>query len=123
MTDEKPNGNLDHRTSDTGHFIWGFLTGALVGTALALAFSPKTGEETRDLLRTKSEKVGNIARDVAGDTGDRARAIACDLGVSASSLYDRGRQILAEARERVESSIEEGKSAAADERTRLEQDA
>ena len=105
-----------------GLFVWGLLTGALVGTALALAFAPGSGEETRGLLRSKSRQLGDEARESAADASDRARAIAEDLGASATGLYERGKEVVAHARETVDAAIDEAKSFAAEERSRLHQD-
>ena len=37
-----------------GKFVAGMVSGALVGTALALLVAPKTGKETRNVIRNKA---------------------------------------------------------------------
>jgi gas vesicle protein len=79
--------------------------GALAGAALAMLLAPQSGEETRDLLYAKAREAGERARDSAGDAGD---------------LLARGRQIVADARARIDSAIAEGKDAAEQQRSTLE---
>jgi gas vesicle protein len=88
-------------------FITGFVLGALAGAALAMILAPQTGEDTRDLLVAKAREAGERARDTAGD---------------ASDLLARGRQIVADAKARIDAAVTEGKDAAARQRTSLEND-
>jgi gas vesicle protein len=88
-------------------FITGFALGALAGAALAMILAPQTGEDTRDLLVAKAREAGERARDTAGD---------------ASDLLARGRQIVADAKARIDAAVSEGKDAAARQRTSLEND-
>jgi gas vesicle protein len=89
----------------TGSFITGLALGALAGAALAMLLAPQSGEETRDLLYAKAREAGERARDSAGD---------------ASDLLARGRQIVADARARIDSAVAEGKDAAERQRSTLE---
>ncbi len=49
---------------ETGGFIAGLFTGALVGVSLAMVLAPASGEETRDLLRSKAREASERASDV-----------------------------------------------------------
>ena len=51
--------------SDAGSMLMIFAAGALVGTALALLFAPRSGEELRSDLR---DKVGEVRRRATGET-------------------------------------------------------
>jgi gas vesicle protein len=86
-------------------FVVGLALGALAGAALAMVLAPQSGEETRDLLYAKAREAGERARDGAEDAGD---------------LLARGRQIVAEARARIDGAIAEGKDAAERQRSTLE---
>ena len=88
-------------------FMTGLVLGALAGAALAMILAPQTGEDTRDLLVAKAREAGERARDTAGD---------------ASDLLARGRQIVADAKARIDAAVTEGKDAAAQKRTSLEND-
>ena len=86
-------------------FIAGLAIGALAGATLAMVLAPQSGEDTRDLLYAKAREASERARDSAGDAGD---------------LLARGRQIVADARARIDGAIAEGKDAAERQRTTLE---
>ncbi len=72
--DDGPN---PERTTDVGEFLAGFLTGALVGAAIAMVLTPQSGEDLRHILRATARGVSNRARDAAADlngrTTDRAK--------------------------------------------------
>jgi len=86
-------------------FITGLALGALAGATLAMVLAPQSGEDTRDLLVAKAREASERARDTAGDAGD---------------LLARGRQIVAEAKARIDAAVTEGKDAAARQRSNLE---
>jgi gas vesicle protein len=88
-----------------GGFVAGLAIGTVAGAVLAMILAPQSGEDTRDLLVAKAREAGERARDTAGDAGD---------------LLARGRQIVADAKARVDGAITEGKDAAAQQRTTLE---
>jgi gas vesicle protein len=86
-------------------FVTGFAVGTLAGVVLAMILAPQSGEDTRDLLVAKAREAGERARDTAGD---------------ASDLLARGRQIVADAKARIDGAIAEGKDAASRQRSTLE---
>jgi gas vesicle protein len=88
-----------------GGFIAGFAFGVVAGAVLAMILAPQSGEDTRDLLVAKAREAGERARDTAGDAGD---------------LLARGRQIVAEAKARIDGAIAEGKDAASRQRSTLD---
>jgi gas vesicle protein len=86
-------------------FVAGLALGALGGATLAMILAPQTGEETRDVLLAKAREAGERARDTAAD---------------ASDLLARGRDIVADAKLRIDAAVIEGKDAAARQRDTLE---
>jgi gas vesicle protein len=71
-------------------FITGLLAGAAIGGAIALLYAPKSGKETRDLLKQKlddlekefetlkgkaSQKAGNMRKDMADKLADLQKEI------------------------------------------------
>jgi gas vesicle protein len=88
-------------------FITGLALGGVAGAVLAMILAPQSGEDTRDLLVAKAREAGERARDTAGDAGD---------------LLSRGRQIVAEAKARIDGAVTEGKDAASRQRSTLEND-
>jgi gas vesicle protein len=100
MADEKGGG--------ASGFVTGLVIGALAGAALAMILAPAAGEDTRDLLVAKAREAGERARDTAGDAGD---------------LLARGRDLVADAKTRLDGAIAEGKDAASRQRSTLENEA
>jgi gas vesicle protein len=100
MSEERGSGG-----GSLGGFVTGLAIGTLAGAVLAMILAPQSGEDTRDLLVAKAREAGERARDTAGDAGD---------------LLARGRQIVAEAKARIDGAVTEGKDAAAQQRTTLE---
>ena len=100
MSEQRDGGG-----SGFGGFVTGLAIGTLAGAVLAMILAPQSGEDTRDLLVAKAREAGERARDTAGDAGD---------------LLARGRQIVAEAKARIDGAIAEGKDAATQQRTTLE---
>ena len=54
----------------TGKFVVGIVTGALVGTAIALLLAPNTGRETRKAIRGKAGQVATSIRHRCGNHRD-----------------------------------------------------
>ena len=60
-----------------GSFAIGLLVGAVIGGGVALLYAPKSGQETRELIRDKSgdiyevvkKKVGNVRQTVGEKIG------------------------------------------------------
>ncbi|HEY3738553.1 MAG TPA: YtxH domain-containing protein [Bryobacteraceae bacterium] len=77
-----------------------FFLGLGVGVAVGLLFAPKTGEETRRLIR-----------DRASDSGDYLKKQSSDLRNQASDLLDKSKDTLAKHRESIASAVEAGKQA------------
>lgn len=57
--------------SGIGWFLFGFLMGGLVGAAVALAFAPQSGEETRRMLREKGIELRGRAEEAYGQIRER----------------------------------------------------
>ena len=54
--------------SDSGsNFAIGFTVGLALGVALGFLFTPRSGKETRELLKDKAADVSETARDLTAD--------------------------------------------------------
>ncbi len=62
----------DRDTSSS--FAIGFLIGAVVGVAVGFLYAPKAGQETRALLREKTEEV----KEKAGEVTEKAKEAAAE---------------------------------------------
>ena len=58
-----------------GKFVVGMVSGALVGTAVALLVAPKTGKETRKVIRGKA---GHVASSIGQRCGRHIGADAVE---------------------------------------------
>ena len=78
------------RSSGIGSFLWG----AIIGAGAALLLAPRSGEETREVLREKGRRL----RDKAEDTRD-------DLQARLEDGYDRAKARVEEKFERARRNI------------------
>jgi gas vesicle protein len=80
----------------TGRLAW-FLTGAVVGAAVALLYAPKSGRDTRKLLsktsRAGKEAVSETSKELA-ETGRDLYDRGCQLVEDATELFERGRKLV-----------------------------
>lgn len=88
--------------SNRTDFVAGFILGGLLGTALALLFAPRSGEEVRERLAGSAEDLRERAR-------ERADEVIRKLRVTAEDLAQRGRSKLDEGTARVREAVERGR--------------
>jgi len=100
-----------------GGFFAGLLIGAIVGAAAAVLL---TQEETRDLLIGKAREAGNMAMDATGDLRGKVGDVTAQWQSSASELYERGRQVVENARTNIDAAVADGRSTATDVRDELQ---
>ena|SRR5579862_7764270 len=103
-----------------GGFLAGFLIGAIVGGAAAVLL---TQEDTRDLLVGKAREAGNLAMDASEDLRGKVGDVTSQWQSSASDLYERGRQVVENARTTVEAAVADGKNSAEQTRDDLQRKA
>lgn len=89
-------------------FVPGFLLGGLVGAAVALLLTPRSGDETRDTLADRGIELKVKAEEVATKAREEA-----------DELLTLGKTVLEEQRTRIQEAVEEGKGAAAQKRAEL----
>jgi gas vesicle protein len=77
-----------------------FFLGLGLGVAVGILFAPKSGQETRQLLRSK-----------AGEGTDYLKRRSEDLRSGATDLIDRGRTVVAKQKEQLSAAVEAGKQA------------
>jgi len=86
--------------AERGEFLAGMIVGTLVGVGLGLLFAPRSGQETRQRLRSRVEDVGDRLRSTAGEVGERVRETADDLTRRGRSVVEEGSRRLRVAYER-----------------------
>jgi gas vesicle protein len=77
-----------------------FLMGLGVGVAVGMLFAPKSGQETRDLLKNK-----------AGEGTDYLKQRGDEFRQSASEWVDKGKDAIRSQRENVSDAVQAGKQA------------
>ena len=77
-----------------------FLLGLGVGVAIGMLFAPKSGEETRELIKNK-----------AGEGGEYLKQRSSELKDTASGWVDKGREAVGKQKENINEAMEAGKQA------------
>jgi gas vesicle protein len=77
-----------------------FLLGLGVGIGLGMLFAPKTGQETRDIIKNK-----------AGEGADYLKQRSGDLKQNASEWVDKGKDVLNRQKDSLADAMEAGKQA------------
>jgi len=71
---------MSDSSSEFGSFLAGFLIGGLVGAATALLLAPQSGEETRNVIVSKSIELKDLAVNEAENLRARAEEFARERG-------------------------------------------
>src|SRR5712692_1921715 len=94
----------------------GLLTiGAIIGAGVALLLAPKTGEETRELLREKGADLAKKAQERGTEFARRAQETMGEAQVRAQEYLGRGREVVEEKSAQLRAAFEAGRSAMRDE--------
>ena len=83
---------------DGNSFLW-FLAGLGVGAVVGVLYAPRSGDETREVLRSKAQESAEKARhharrarEQANDWLDRGKDVLNQQGDRFRSAYEAGRQ-------------------------------
>lgn len=93
--------------------------GALIGAGAALLLAPKTGEETRELLREKGTDWARQARERGSELAKRAQETVGDAQVRAQEYLGRGREVVEDTSAQLKAAFEAGRGAMREEIARL----
>jgi gas vesicle protein len=77
-----------------------FLLGLGVGVGIGMLFAPKSGQETREMLKNK-----------AGDSADYLKNRTSDVRQTASEWVDKGREAIGRQKENLADAMEAGRQA------------
>jgi|SRR5271165_3092717 len=84
---------------DSNSFVW-FLAGLGLGALAGVLYAPRSGSETRDVLRARAEEGRDYVRNRAQEARDQA-----------SQWADRGREVLNQQKEQFRAAYEAGRQA------------
>ncbi|MGA2356685.1 MAG: YtxH domain-containing protein [Terriglobales bacterium] len=85
--------------NDSNSFLW-FLAGLGVGAVVGVLYAPRSGDEMRDVIRSKAQEGGEKAREQVRKAREQA-----------TEWVDRGRDVLNQQKEQFRSAYEAGRQA------------
>jgi gas vesicle protein len=89
-----------HMSDDSSSsFLW-FLAGLGLGAVAGVLYAPRSGDETRDAIRSKAE-----------EHRDRLRHHAREARTQASDWVDRGRDVLSQQKDQFRAAYDAGRQA------------
>jgi gas vesicle protein len=80
------NDELDEQQDDSVSRLAWFLTGAVIGAAVAILYAPQSGKDTRKYIADKAQQ----GRQAMADTSQ-------DIVEASREMFDRGRRLVDEA--------------------------
>jgi gas vesicle protein len=87
-----------------------FLAGLGVGVAIGMLFAPKTGGETRDIIKSK-----------AGEGKDYIKHRSTELRSQAGELFEKGKEAMGRQKEHMGEAMEAGRQAYRETRDTIQQ--
>jgi gas vesicle protein len=85
--------------NDSNSFVW-FLAGLGVGALVGVLYAPRSGNETREVLRARAEEGRDYVRNRAREAREQA-----------SEWVDRGRDVVSQQKEQFRAAYEAGRQA------------
>jgi gas vesicle protein len=82
----------NNESCQVGGYLAAFAIGALVGTAAALLYAPRSGKETRDLLAKKGRDLKGRATDALEDATDFVQGKKAELTAAVEAGKDAMRE-------------------------------
>lgn len=104
------------RSSGIGAFLWG----AVLGAAAALLLAPRTGEETREVLRTRGRRLRLQAEDTAETVQSRVEEGYEHAKSRVEEGFESARRALSETRDGTRDAVDAGKAAVRSARDELD---
>jgi gas vesicle protein len=82
----------DNESTRVGGYLAAFAIGALVGTAAALLYAPRSGKETRELLAKKGRELKGKASDALDDAKDFVQGKKAEITAAVEAGKDAMRE-------------------------------
>ena len=92
----------------TGSVLLSFILGGIVGAGLALIYAPKSGSDTREMIK-----------EFAGDVKDKAQNYVDDVKGKVSSGIDKGKDLYEDKKSMISSAFDAGKEAYVKEKEKM----
>jgi gas vesicle protein len=88
-----------------------FVVGLGIGVAVGMLLAPRSGEETRQLLREKADEGKDYLRAKTDESKEFVRRRGTELRESAGDLIDRSRDAITRQKDQLAMAVEAGKQA------------
>lgn len=73
----------------TGKFIAGFVIGGVVGAVAGILLAPRSGEETREMIKESSQKAYDKAANTVKEIQEKAESISNDMARKGEELINK----------------------------------
>jgi gas vesicle protein len=88
-----------------------FFLGLGIGVGVGLLIAPKSGEETREILKAKADEGREYLKKQAADLRESASGLTADLVERGADLVDRGKEAIGRQKDVLADAIEAGRIA------------
>lgn len=109
----------DERGYGPGSTLLAFFLGGLVGAGVALLLAPKTGSETRQMIKEYAGDVKGKAEGYLEKAKGSASVVVDKVKDSATSVLEKGKGFVEEQKTIITSAVEAGKEAYEKEKEKL----
>ncbi|MCE3223481.1 MAG: uncharacterized protein K0S58_1661 [Nitrospira sp.] len=65
----------EYEGPSSGTVLLGFLSGAALGAVMAILLTPRTGQESREILRGYARRAEEGLRDLVGEAGEKIEGV------------------------------------------------
>jgi gas vesicle protein len=101
-------------------FVLGMLIGSAVGAAVALLYAPQGGQETREIIRTRSGEARDKVTEAAGNLRSTVAHKTEDVRSAATGAVDKGKHLYETKKAQVVAAVDAGKQAYQQKKSELE---
>jgi gas vesicle protein len=88
-----------------------FLLGLGVGVGIGMLFAPKSGSETREIIKNKAGEGSDFLKQKAGESTDFLKQRSADLKQTANEWVDKGKDALGRQKDNISDAVEAGRQA------------
>jgi gas vesicle protein len=88
-----------------------FLLGLGVGVGIGMLFAPKSGSETREMIKNKAGEGSDFLKQKAGEGTDFLKQRSADIKQTANEWVDKGKDALGRQKDNISDAVEAGRQA------------
>ena len=88
-----------------------FLLGLGVGVGIGMLFAPKSGQETRDIIKNKAGEGSEYLKQKAGEGSEYLKQRGTEFKQSATEWVDKGKEALGRQKDNLADAVEAGRQA------------